>query len=84
MQEFYLYRKEDVNGNSGTGIVAHGVVLKSGKVVLEWKSFIHTITIFDSITAVNDLHSHDGATEVIMGSPDSDLKPKRRKKKDIL
>jgi len=79
MQEFHLLRRTDVSGTSGTGVVAHGVILKSGKVVLEWKSFVHTITIFDSITAVEEIHGHDGCTCIVMGSPE---KPKKGRKKN--
>ena len=65
MPQFYLERHEDVSGVSGTGIVAHGIVLPSGNVVVEWAKPPQAITIFPSIGAVKKVHGHDGKTEVV-------------------
>lgn len=78
IKEFYLMRKKDVNGISGTGVIARGVILPSGKCVMEWQTIHPTITIFANIDEVKFLHGHEGATDVILGSP---LKEKRKRKK---
>ena len=78
IKPFYLLRKEDVSGISGTGIVAFGAVLPSGKVVMEWATYHRTLTIFENIEDVIKFHGHDSRTEVIFGQPE---KPKKMKKK---
>jgi hypothetical protein len=70
MYPFFLLRHEDVSGTSGTGVVAYGVVLPSGKAVMEWNSRWQTITIFDSLQQVRRLHGHGGRTEVCLGFPE--------------
>ena len=64
MRLFYLERKEDVHGISGTGIVAVGVVLPSGRCVLEWLGAEVTETIFENIEQITRIHGHNGATLV--------------------
>lgn len=61
MRRFFLYRKEDPTGMSGTGIVAYGCEYDSGQVALTWaKSNINSLTVFPSISNVEKLHSHNG------------------------
>lgn len=67
--EFYLQRDEDITGTSGTGVVARGVVLPSGKAILEWVSFHTSIAIYNNIKDVELIHGHGGKTKVIMGAP---------------
>lgn len=69
LQEFYLLRKKDLSGLSGTGIVARGIELQSGRAVLEWLGKYKTITVFDNIQQIIDIHGHEGATELCLGSP---------------
>ena len=78
IQHFYLKRKVDVSGTSGTGIVARGVILPSGNCVLEWLTFHSSIAIYKNIEDVEKIHGHDGATEVILGDPP--IKKKKDKK----
>lgn len=66
MQEFYLQRDEDVSGTSGEGIVARGVVLPSGKVVMEWLTFHSSVAIYSNIQDVELIHGHEGKTKVVM------------------
>ena len=80
IQHFYLKRKVDVSGTSGTGLVARGVILPSGKCVLEWLTFHTSVAIYSNIDDVEKIHGHDGATEVILGDPV--LKKKRKKNED--
>lgn len=79
IQHFYLKRKVDVSGTSGTGIVARGVILPSGNCVLEWLTFHSSIAIYKNIEDVEKIHGHDGATEVILGDPPV---PKKKRKKN--
>lgn len=79
-KEFYLQRVEDESGVSGTGVVARGVVLPSGKVVLEWQTFHTSLCIYQNIQDVEAIHGHHGKTLVIMGSPDKEDKPKTKRK----
>ena len=66
MQEFYLSRDEDVSGTSGTGIVARGIVLPSGKCVLEWTSFHTSIALYNNVQDVESIHGHGGKTKVVL------------------
>lgn len=69
IQPFYLYRIVDASGVSGTGIVAVGVVLPSGKAVLEWCSRWKTVTVFESVAQVERIHGHGGRTLLHWGIP---------------
>lgn len=64
----WLERMQDVNGHSGIGIVAGGVVFPNGRVVLRWYTDTATTVHFDSPQAVAAIHGHDGATRVMMTS----------------
>ena len=82
IRPFYLDRREDVSGVSGKGVVAVGVVLPSGKCVLEWRSRLRTVTVFESVDQVTRIHGHDGRTVLCWGYPpqdggDSPLSPVR-------
>ena len=74
LQTFYLYREEDVSGTSGTGIVAIGTILNSGKCVLEWTSFHTSVAIYSNIQDVELIHGHGGKTKVVV------IVDKRKKK----
>jgi hypothetical protein len=64
---FYMNRLTDVTGVSGTGRVVNGVILPSGKVVLEWKSPHQTIGIYDNFKQFLAIHvdSHPDSNEVV-------------------
>lgn len=66
MKTFYLLRHEDVHGNSGTGVVAEGVIFDMGMCSMTWLSDIPTVTNFRNIVDVGKLHGHDGKTQVIV------------------
>jgi len=78
IKHFYLKREVDVSGTSGTGIVARGIILPSGKAIIEWTSFHTSIAIYNNIEDVNSIHGHDGATEIIMGDPPNAKKPRKK------
>lgn len=73
LQEFYLLREQDVSGVSGTGIVARGIILPSHRVVMEWSMPFESITIFQNIGEVSQIHGHGGATKICMGKPPKKL-----------
>ena len=66
MKTFYLLRHEDVHNNSGTGVVAEGIIFDNQMVAMTWLSKYKTVTTFPNIQAVKDLHGHEGRTEVII------------------
>lgn len=66
MKNFYLLRHEDVHGHSGLGVVAEGTIFDNGMVAMTWLSKWDTVTMFKNIQAVNELHSHEGRTEVVV------------------
>jgi hypothetical protein len=76
MRRFYLFRKEDATGMSGTGRVADGVEFSNGMCTLTWKSEVPTITVFTSISSVRKLHTHDGQHDtkiMYVDPPDEDV-----------
>lgn len=60
MRRFYLHRKEDPTGMSGTGRVADGIEFENGQVALTWKKEYPSVTVFPSISIVEKLHTHNG------------------------
>lgn len=62
MEIFYLYRKIDESGVSGTGFVAEGVRFASGKIALSWLGNVTSCTVYDDMEAVNRIHGHNGKT----------------------
>jgi hypothetical protein len=67
LKPFHVQRHHDLHGNTGTGIVAEGVILSSGKCVLQWLGKVASVSVFDSIEEVISIHGHDGKTVVVMG-----------------
>lgn len=65
MKQFYLNRKIDLSGVSGTGIIAYGVILPSGRVVMEWVTEHKSIAIYDGINEIQILHAQPDKTELI-------------------
>ena len=86
IKTFYLFRHTDVNGLSGTGVVAVGAVYPNGKAHMQWVSFKSSFEMHESIDALIDIHGHNGATELIWGDPpcgdEEPVKKPRKKKKD--
>ena len=66
MTIFHVRRDEDLHGNTGTGIVAEGVILTSGKAVMQWLDKVASVVVFDSIEQVEAIHGHGGTTVVII------------------
>lgn len=61
MRRFYIHRKEDVTGMSGTGRVGDGIEFENGQVALTWKKELPSVTIFQSISVLERLHTHNGS-----------------------
>ena len=66
MKEFYLYRKADESGISGTGRVAQGVVFDDGRTVVVWLGETSSVNIYATLGDVKTVHGHEGRTEVRM------------------
>jgi hypothetical protein len=66
MKKFYLLRHDDVNGNSGTGVVAEGCIFGDGTGSYTWLTHTKTVTAFLNTKQIMDLHSHGGRTEMII------------------
>lgn len=68
MTPFWLFRDEDVSGQSGTGWVAEGVIFSDGKVAMRWLTDPTSTACYDSIEDVEAIHGHNGRTHVITGN----------------
>ena len=64
---FHVQRNTDDHGNTGTGIVAEGVIFSSGQCAIRWLHEIASISIFASLEELIAIHGHNGKTVVIMG-----------------
>jgi len=80
VKPFYMKRNVDINGLSGTGVVAVGVMWPNGRVTICWTSIKSSTENHDSMENLIELHGHAGNTEFIFGDPPDD-KPKRSRKK---
>ena len=68
IRKFHLNRKVDESGVSGTGIVAVGVVLPSGRAIMEWvskRTKANSLGVYDNMEDLEEVHGHDGATEIV-------------------
>lgn len=65
MRHFHLYRREDPTGVSGSGHVAEGVVFSNGWVAMTWLSAQPSMSFYTSISQVEAIHGHGGATRVV-------------------
>jgi hypothetical protein len=67
VRRFYLDRREDVSGVSGTGAVAEGAQFSDGTCVVRWGAGLAgfaTTTTHESIASVIGIHGHDGRTAI--------------------
>lgn len=63
-RRFFLKRTEDVSGISGTGRVAFGIQMPSGRVVIEWLTSTSSEGIYNSVEECIQIHGHEGATAI--------------------
>jgi hypothetical protein len=66
MRAFRLMRHEDASGVSGTGVVAEGVIFKSGRCVMTWLTAVASICVYESIEDLEAIHGHEGRTVVML------------------
>jgi hypothetical protein len=64
MRRFTLTRVDDVNGVSGCGVVADGVVFTDGAVVLRWRSDTPSTVLYNRLEDMSRVHLHNGRTFV--------------------
>lgn len=66
MRRFYMARKEDETGVSGTGIVLQGVLTAAGRVFVEWRLPRASMGIYLSLDEFEEIHvkSHPAKTEI--------------------
>lgn len=64
-RRFYLYRREDVTGISGTGTVAEGVEFGDGTAAMRWCTDVASTCVYDSVAAIDKIHGHGGSTVVM-------------------
>lgn len=69
---FYLMRRQDHSGVSGTGVVAEGIEFTNGKVAMAWLTDTSSICVYDSMEDLVIVHGHGGSSEVIYGRHDTD------------
>jgi len=79
VRPFYMERETDESGVSGTGVVACGAELPSGKCILEWRTIHSSVCVYNNIGDVAKIHGHKGKTKVIWGYPDEAIKEVKRK-----
>lgn len=65
MRRFLLWRRKDVTGVSGLGIVAQGVVFADGCTVVRWRGETVTTTVHNDLASVERVHCHAGATKLV-------------------
>lgn len=65
LRRFWLNRAQDMSGVSGTGLVACGTQLPTGRCVIEWFGEVRGLDIYDNIGEVVKVHGHEGATKVV-------------------
>jgi len=63
-KHFFLNRKKDISGISGTGRVAEGFVFDNGVVAMTWLTQFTSTAVYQSIEHVERIHGHAGATEI--------------------
>ena len=59
---FDVFRKEDVSGTSGEGVVAMGVVFPDGTTVVQWQTSVRSVVVYGSIADALFIHGHGDKT----------------------
>lgn len=65
IRRFQVVRDHDISGVSGTGVVAVGAQLPSGRVIIEWTVKYTSIAIYNDIGTLEAIHGHEGKTKVV-------------------
>lgn len=69
IRRFYLDRKEDPTGTSGTGRIAEGCVFSNGWVAMTWLTAVTSVAFYPSIENIEHIHGHNGATVIVFEDP---------------
>ncbi len=82
MRRFYLQRGEDISGMSGLGKIAEGIEWGNGRVAIIWLSSSPSTGQYDSITALETIHTHNGQhdTKVVWIDPKYEKVEEKAKK----
>lgn len=59
---FDVFRKEDVFGTSGEGVVAMGAVFPDGHTVVQWQTSVRSIVVYTSMADALYIHGHGDKT----------------------
>lgn len=80
IKTYRLVRNKDVNGLSGTGVVALIAVFPSGRAIMEWIASNHpTVSIFNGgVEEILLIHGHNGSS--VIESLDEPIKRKKNAK----
>ena len=73
MRLYRLYRKQDVSGASGIGLVAEAIVFSSGRCAVSFlpgKVDVSSVSIFESLEDAQVVHGHGGKSVFIPVSVD--------------
>jgi hypothetical protein len=71
-RRFYLDRRADVSGASGTGRVADGVLWPDGTVTIRRRGEHQSTVNWGSLVSAEHVHSHKGATRIVFLDLDQD------------
>lgn len=74
MTKFVLVRDEDISGVSGTGIVAEGIEYSNGSVAITWLTPYRCFASYESMKALEHVHSHGGRTRVVTENDEKEEK----------
>lgn len=64
LKTFQLYRKHDISGVSGTGLIAEGCEFTFGRVCVCWLGSQKSIVLWDSIEDLKKVNCHNGSTVI--------------------
>jgi len=65
VRRFLIWRRSDVTGVSGTGVVAEGCQFDDGCAVVRWRGTHVTTTVHADMGSVEHIHTHHGATRLL-------------------
>lgn len=63
-RRFQLYRRDDMSGMSGTGIVAEGIRFRDGFAAYKWLTSPSTLQVAENVHDIQHIHGHNGRTNV--------------------
>lgn len=73
VRPFVMRRYHDVSGRSGTGYPAVGIEFPDGVCVMGWLTDINSVSVYDCLDEVQNIHGHGGSTQVRYVTEDGQL-----------